>query len=145
MSRILVIGGTGNIGGQVLTQLPERVMAVRAMVRNPEAVQLPPHVEVIRGDLTSPESLDQCLKGVDTVFLVWVAATDAVAPAVERIAKHASRIVLLSAPLKTPHPLFRQPNAARTRAELLERSIETSGLEWTFLRPGMFATTGESR
>jgi uncharacterized protein YbjT (DUF2867 family) len=35
--------------------------------------------------------------------------------------------------------LFQQPNASRARAERIERLIETSGLEWTFLRPGMFA------
>src|SRR5205823_6238828 len=45
----------------------------------------------------------------------------------------------LSAPLKTPHPLFQQPNPSRARAELMEGLIANSGLEWTFLRPGMFA------
>ena len=49
------------------------------------------------------------------------------------------RIVYLSAPLKTPHPFFQQPNAARVVADQIEQSIEASGLEWTFLRPGMFA------
>lgn len=62
------------------------------------------------------------------------------AAALERIAKRARRIVFLSAPLKTAHPLFRQPNPSRTRAETVERLIATSGLQWTFLRPGMFAT-----
>jgi uncharacterized protein YbjT (DUF2867 family) len=73
------------------------------------------------------------------VFLVWVAPAEAVAPALERIAKSARRIVFLSAPLNTAHPLFQQPNPSRARAELVERLIQTSGLEWTFLRPGMFA------
>ena len=73
------------------------------------------------------------------MFLVWVAPAEAVAPALERIAKRVRRIVFLSAPLKTAHPLFQQPNPSRARAELVERLIETSGLEWTFLRPGMFA------
>ena len=63
----------------------------------------------------------------------------AVAPALERIAKHARRIVYLSAPLKTAHPLFQQPNPLRAMFEQIERLIETSSLEWTFLRPGMFA------
>ena len=59
--------------------------------------------------------------------------------ALERIAKHARRIVFLTAPLKTPHPFFQQPNPSRALAERIERLIETSGLEWTFLRAGMFA------
>jgi uncharacterized protein YbjT (DUF2867 family) len=93
----------------------------------------------MRGDLTLPETLDGCLFGVDTVFLVWTAPSSAVAPALDRIAKYARRIVFLSAPLKTSHPFFQQPNPSRARAELIERLIESSGLEWTFLRPGMFA------
>jgi uncharacterized protein YbjT (DUF2867 family) len=47
--------------------------------------------------------------------------------------------VFLTAPLKTPHPFFQQPNPARDLAERIERLIETSGLDWTFLRAGMFA------
>jgi glutaminase len=61
------------------------------------------------------------------------------AGALERIAKHARRIVFLTAPLKTPHPFFQQPNPARVVAERIERLIEISGVEWTFLRAGMFA------
>src|SRR5690348_7920878 len=139
MNRILVIGGTGTVGRQVLSRLMAAGAQVRALVRNPDAAQLPPQVEVVRGDLILPETLDSCLEGIDTVFLVWTAPAAAVAPALERIAKHARRIVFLSAPLKTAHPLFQQPNAARAIAEQIERLIETSGLQWTFLRPGMFA------
>ncbi len=139
MTRILVIGATGRVGRQVVAQLAEAGRSVRAMTRNPEAAHLPPAVEVVRGDLITPESLDACLNGIDEVFLVWTAAPAAVAPALERIAKHARRIVFLSAPLKTPHPFFQQPNPARALGEQIERLIEASGLEWTFLRPGMFA------
>jgi uncharacterized protein YbjT (DUF2867 family) len=139
IKRVLITGATGNIGGQVLSQLPATGLNIRALVRNPNTAGLPPHVEAVCGDLTRPETLDACLEGVDTVFLVWVAAAEAVAPAVERIAKHARKVVLLSAPLKTAHPLFQQPNLSRARAELVEKVIEASGLEWTYLRPGMFA------
>src|SRR5881397_3954544 len=137
MNRILIIGASGNVGRQVLCQLPAAGARVRALVRNPHTAGLPPHVEVVRGDLTLAETLDECLDGIDAVFLVWTAPPAAVGPALERIAKHARRIVYLSAPLKTPHPLFQQPNPIRALAEQIERMIETSGLEWTFLRPGM--------
>ena len=139
MSRILVIGATGNVGGQVVSQLAASEQQVRALTRNPDAARLPPGVEVARGDLTRPDSLDACLDSIDRVFLVWTAPPEAIVPALERIAKHARRIVFLSAPLKTPHPFFQQPNPARALAEQIERRIETSGLDWTFLRPGMFA------
>jgi uncharacterized protein YbjT (DUF2867 family) len=103
MNPILVIGGTGTVGSQVLSQLSAKGAQVRAMVRNPGAARFPPEVEVVRGDLTLPETLDSCLDGIDTVFLVWTAPAGAVAPALERIARHARRIVLLSAPIKTAH------------------------------------------
>jgi uncharacterized protein YbjT (DUF2867 family) len=139
MNHILVIGGTGTVGRQVLSRLAATGAQVRALARNPGAARLPPQVEVVRGDLTLPETLNGCLDGIDTVFLVWTAPATAVAPALERIAKHARRIVFLSAPLKTAHPLFQQPNPLRALGEQIERLIESSGLQWTFLRPGMFA------
>jgi uncharacterized protein YbjT (DUF2867 family) len=139
MNRILVIGSSGNIGRQVVSQLTAAGAGFRAMTRNPDAAGLSPQVEVVRGDLTVPETLDPCLEDVDTVFLVWVAPPAAAPAALERIANHARRIVFLTAPLKTLHPFFQQPNPARDLSERLEQLIENSGLEWTFLRAGMFA------
>jgi len=75
---------------------------------------------------------------------VWTAQAAAVAPALERIAKKARRIVFLSAPIKTAHPLFQQPNPLKALFEQIERLIETSGLAWTILRPGMFAANALS-
>ena len=144
MSHILVIGGTGTVGRRVVSQLVPKAAQVRALVRNPSAAHLPPQVEVVRGDLTLPETLDPCLDGIDTVFLVWTAPAPAVAPALERIARHAQRIIFLSALLKTAHPLFQQPNPLRMVFEQMEQQIEASGLQWTFLRPGMFAANALS-
>src|SRR5262245_1962528 len=136
MDRILVIGATGNIGRQVVSQLASTGAQVRAMTRKPDATGLPPQIEVMRGDLTVPDSLDRCLHDIGTVFLVWSAPLAAVVPALNRIARHARRIVLLSAPIKTPHPLFQQPNPRRVMFEQIEQLIEASGLEWTYVRPG---------
>jgi uncharacterized protein YbjT (DUF2867 family) len=139
LNRILVIGGTGNVGRHVVSQLAARGVQFRVMARDPDSLRLPREAGVVRGDLTVPESLDRCLQDIDTVFLVWVAPASAAEHAIERIAKHARRLVFLTAPLKTPHPFFQQPNPSRDVAERIERLIETSGLEWTFLRAGMFA------
>ena len=139
MKRILVIGATGTVGRQVVGQLRETGARVRALTRNPHRAQFPNDVEVIEGDLTIPDTLEGSLKGMDAVFLVWTAPGLAVDPAMERIVRHARRIVFLTAPLKTPHPFFQQPNPARAIAEQIEHSIERSGVEWTFVRAGMFA------
>jgi uncharacterized protein YbjT (DUF2867 family) len=98
------------------------------------------------GDLTLPETLDGCLRGIDAVFLVWTAPPATVAACVERIANQARRIVFLSAPLKTAHPLWQkpQPNPNSMLLAQIERLIETSGLQWTFLRPEMFASNALS-
>jgi len=140
MNRILVIGATGKVGHQVVSQLVSAGAQVRAMTRNPDAADLPPQVEIMRGDLTVPETLDACLEGIETVFLVWVAPPATAAAVLERIARYALRIVFLSAPIKTAHPFFQQPNPVREMTAQIEYLIETSGLRWSFLRPGIFAS-----
>jgi len=139
MNRILVIGATGTVGRQVVLQLTSAGAHVRAMSRNPNPAGLPEEVEIVRGDLTAPETLDACLDGIDSVFLIWVAPPVTAAAVVERIATHAHRIVFLSAPIKTAHPFFQQPNPMRQITAQIEGHIESSGLQWTFLRPGIFA------
>lgn len=140
VKRVLVIGATGNVGRHVVSQLALTNAQVRALTRNPNAAYLGPRVEVMCADLTVPETLDACLHGIETVFLVWVAPPASIAPVLERIARHARRIVFLSAPLKTAHPFFQQANPVRELHGQIERLIETSGLQWTFLRPGVFAS-----
>jgi uncharacterized protein YbjT (DUF2867 family) len=139
MNRILVTGATGSVGRHVVDQLTAAGVRFRAMTRDPDAARLPADVDVVRGDLTVPESLESCLAEIETVFMVWVAPPEAIEGALEKIAKHARRVVYLTAPLKTPHPFFQQPNPSRAIAERIERLIERSGLEWTFVRAGMFA------
>jgi len=139
MKRILVTGATGTIGRGVVTQLLEAGAQVRALTRNPDDAALPREVAVIRGDLTSPDTLDAALRDVDAVFLVWTAQPDALPAALARIAQHTHRVVLLTSPHQTPHPFFQQPNPMAEMHKNMERLIRESGLAWTFLRPGMFA------
>jgi len=139
MPPVLVTGATGNVGRHVVSQLTAAGVSLRALARDPASAGFPPEIDVVRGDLTVPETLDACLRGTDAVFLVWTAPPAAFPAALERIARHARRIVFLSAPLKTAHPLFQQPNPLAEATARIERLIEASGLEWTFLRPGMFA------
>jgi len=146
MNGILIIGATGNVGRQVVSQLPAAGVRIRALVRNPHTAGLPPHVDVVCGDLTLPETLDACLDGVDAVFVAWTAPPAAVSPALERIVRHTRRIVFLSSPYKTAHPFFQggQPNPITPLHAEIERLIEASGRQWTFLRPGIFAANARS-
>ena len=98
----------------------------------------------MRGDLTDAPSLEACLDGIETVFLVWTAPAASAPAAIETLSRHAQRIVLLTSPHKTAHPFFQQPNPLRKFYEGLEHLIEGSGAKWTFLRPGMFAANAAS-
>jgi uncharacterized protein YbjT (DUF2867 family) len=137
--RILVTGASGQIGREVVSQLSGAGLPVRALSRTPQTAGCPGGVEVVAGDLTAPETLDDALRNVRAVFLVWVAPLAAAAPAIERIATRAEQIVFLSAPIRTNHPFFQQPNEVRKVHADIEDLIERSGLKWTMLRPGPFA------
>jgi uncharacterized protein YbjT (DUF2867 family) len=135
----LVTGATGTVGRQVVAQLLDSGVHVRALTRDPSRASLPPEVELIRGDLTVPETMDASLRDVDAVFLVWTAAADAFPAALARIARHTGRVVMLTSPHQTPHPFFQQPNPMASMHKNMERLIRESGLTSTFVRPGMFA------
>jgi uncharacterized protein YbjT (DUF2867 family) len=138
---VLVIGATGRVGRAVVDLLIEAGVRVRALTHRSEtAATLPAYVEAVAGDLTVPESLDPGLEGVEVVFLVWTAPPTTVPEVVERLAAHVRRVVFLSAPHKTPHPFFQQPNPMATLYAEIERRIAASGLESTIVRPGMFAS-----
>jgi uncharacterized protein YbjT (DUF2867 family) len=134
--KIVITGATGTVGRQVVTQLLEAGVAVRALVRDPDSAGLPGGVELARGDLSDPDSLSAALDGVGAMFLVWPftspdAAADIAPGVVQVIAEQARRIVYLSAEgaAKQPESFWIQ----------LERLVEHSAAEWTLLRPTGFA------
>ncbi len=66
MSAALVTGASGFIGRHLVAQLARRER-VRALVLPDEQVELS-GVEIARGDVTRPDSLDAALRGVRTVY-----------------------------------------------------------------------------
>jgi uncharacterized protein YbjT (DUF2867 family) len=138
---VLVTGATGRVGRLVVDRLIEVDVPVRALVHRAEAAaSLPSGVEVVTGDLTAPESLDGALDGVGAVFLVWTAPPATVPAVVERIARHARRVVFLSSPHQTPHPFFQQPNPMAVMHADIERLITDTRIETVIIRPGMMAS-----
>jgi NAD(P)-dependent dehydrogenase (short-subunit alcohol dehydrogenase family) len=139
MSVILVTGATGNVGGQVAAQLLNTGVTVRAFARNPKSSGLPSGIEAVYGDFTKPETLGSALREVDAVFLMWpLLTTDSAHAIVRAMAKRARRIVFLSSSA-VRDDVDQQSNPIGQIHADVEGLIESSGLEWTFLRPGGFA------
>ena len=58
---ILVTGGAGNVGANVVRQLLEAGEKVRVITRNPSSRSFPDQDEVVPGDLTRPVTLPAAL------------------------------------------------------------------------------------
>jgi nucleoside-diphosphate-sugar epimerase len=69
-ARVLVTGATGFIGGRAVERLLAEGAQVRALVRNftnaPRIARFP--IEMVAGDLTSPEAVDRAVRGCDLVI-----------------------------------------------------------------------------
>lgn len=70
MRNVLVTGGTGFIGVELVKRLAEAGLRPRVLVRRPHrAALLAAHeVDLVQGDLDSEASLRRALAGVDTVY-----------------------------------------------------------------------------
>jgi uncharacterized protein YbjT (DUF2867 family) len=73
--KILVIGGTGNVGGEVVKELQNRNADIRLLLRK-EGDGSPKVVEIAIGDLLDPVSVQKALHGVDKLYLLNAVAPD---------------------------------------------------------------------
>jgi uncharacterized protein YbjT (DUF2867 family) len=73
--KILVIGGTGNVGAEVVRELQKRKADIRLLVRQ-EGAAKPSGVEVVVGDLLDPVSIQKALQGVDKLYLLNAVSPD---------------------------------------------------------------------
>ena len=137
----LVVGATGNVGSQVVRRLLEEGRPVRALSRKPEASELPSGAELVRGDLTDPASLENALTGVDAVFLVWPGVDTAHAPAVAELLGARARHVVYLSSAGIDDARHAQADPINQMHADVERALEGSGADWTFLRCTSFAAS----
>ncbi len=70
--RVLILGGTGFIGKRLVTELTERNIKLRLLVRNPSAVPAVilknKDTEIVKGDLVSGDGLKEAVHGIHSAY-----------------------------------------------------------------------------
>ena len=146
---ILVTGGTGFVGQEIVAELLRLGQRVRLLVRNPDkAARLPfaRQVEQAKGDVLQPETLPAAMAGVKVVihlvgFIIETSkisyeqghfeATRNLLTAAQQAG--VTRWIQMSAVGTRPHARSRY-HQTKWRAEELVRQ---SGLDWTIFRPSL--------
>ncbi|WP_405880979.1 NAD(P)H-binding protein [Streptomyces sp. NBC_01384] len=137
---IVVTGATGNVGRPLIEALAEAGEQVVAVSRRP----LPSPADGVghaQADLGSAESMRPVLEGADAFFILLAgellgygeAATDLLAAAKDAGVK---RVVLLSSQINATRP----DSASHGRLREFEEAVRGSGLDFTILRAGGFAS-----
>lgn len=137
--KILVTGGTGNVGGEVVSELLKRGAEVRVLARKePAAGKLPTGVEVAIGDLLDPVSVETAMDGVDKLFLLNAVVTDELTQALiaygiaKRVGlKHVTYLSVFKVDQFRDVPHFASKLA-------VENALREFGLPFTILRPGYY-------
>lgn len=68
LGRVLVTGGSGFVGANLVTELLKRGHDVRSFDRAPSPLAAHPRLEVLEGDICDEETVAAAVAGVDTVF-----------------------------------------------------------------------------
>jgi uncharacterized protein YbjT (DUF2867 family) len=137
--NILVVGGTGTVGSEVVRQLIARKVDVRVLTRNAEKVKaLAGSVKPVTGDLLEPATVRSVFQGVDGVFLLnAVSATEAhegLMAVNGATMAGVKRLVYMSV-----HALDQAPHLPHFGAKIpVEMAVKASGIPYTILRPNNF-------
>ncbi|HEX6035204.1 MAG TPA: NAD(P)H-binding protein [Anaerolineales bacterium] len=134
----LITGATGVVGRHIVDKLVVLGAEVHALSRKPDQANLPRSVQVFGGDLASSDLEAAIFKGVKAIFL-FAAFGDlkpflgkAKAAGVERIVVLSSLAAAAEFPRDLDSPSYHHHRA-------IEQAVESSGIPYTFLRPGSFA------
>lgn len=131
---ILVTGATGNIGKELTPILLTSQQPIRILVRDERKVaHLDACIERVVGDLDKPETLVTAVKVVERIFLVTYQTQQDINMIEAAQCAGVRHIVKLSTLEATEHKI----RVGKWHYER-EEHLRASGLDWTFLRPGMF-------
>jgi uncharacterized protein YbjT (DUF2867 family) len=137
--QVLVLGGTGTVGSQVVAELVARKAEVRVLTRNAEkAAALPSGARAVTGDLLDPSTVRSAFQGMDGVFLL---------NAVSTTESHEGLMAVNGARLSGVKRLVYMSVQGADDAPYLphfgskvgvETAVKASPFEWTILRPNNF-------
>ncbi len=131
---ILVTGATGHIGKELIPLLLESGQSVHVLVRDERKVAyLDRCVERALGDFDKPETLLPAMRDVEQLFLVTYQTQQDV-NVLEAAKRAGVRHIVKLSTLEASRHKIKVGKWHYKREEL----IRASGLDWTFLRPGMF-------
>ncbi|WP_406730814.1 SDR family oxidoreductase [Streptomyces sp. NBC_01794] len=133
----LVTGATGKVGRHVVHQLLAEGESVRALTRSPDGARLPAGAEVVGGDLTRPDTVEPALEGVSALFLFPSPGT--AGPILRAAGERGVRRVVMLSSSSVEYTTDGADNAIVAYHKEIEHEVETSGLEWTLVRPCGFA------
>jgi uncharacterized protein YbjT (DUF2867 family) len=138
---ILLVGGTGNIGQELVRLLTERGVAFKALVRERAraAATLGATTPLVEGDLVKPATLDAALDGVSRVFLLCSNTPEQVEIEgnLVRAAQRARVAHLVK--LSGLQPAHARSGLIGGWHAAVEAHIRETGIPFTFLQPNLFA------
>jgi uncharacterized protein YbjT (DUF2867 family) len=137
--KMLVIGGTGTVGSQVVRELLRRGAQVKVLTRSPEkAAQLPAGAAGVVGDLQSPGTARTVFSGIEGVFLLTALGQSEAHEGL--LAVNGARLAgvsrLVAMTLQDPEGAPHIPHFGMKLP--IEAAVKGSGIEWTILRPNSF-------
>jgi len=134
---MLVIGGTGHVGSEVVRELQKRGADVRVLMRKPDMKSVP-GVEAVAGDLLDPVSIERALQDVDKLYLLNAVTPDELTQgliAYDLAKKHKLSHVVYHSVFRVEH--FKDvPHFASKLA--IESAIREFDLPFTIIRPNYF-------
>ncbi len=68
LGRVLVTGGSGFVGANLVSELLERGHEVRSFDRAPSPLPAHPRLQVVQGDICDKNTVAAAVEGIDTVF-----------------------------------------------------------------------------
>jgi uncharacterized protein YbjT (DUF2867 family) len=137
MSKVLVIGSTGKKGSQVVTQLLEKGIEVKAANRNTDKIKemFGEKVEAVAFDYTDTSNWDNAFQGVNKIFMITPSGDIDAEKVASQIVEKAKANDVKKIVYSTAMGVEFMEDIPMRKAEKI---IENSGIDYIFTRPNWF-------